>query len=56
MYCDLGLKSARIAEVMQRAGYEAYGFLGGIRALKRLADERSRAESVSVEKQQAGNR
>jgi thiamine biosynthesis protein ThiI len=37
LYCELGLKSARVAELMQRAGYEAYSFLGGFRALRRLA-------------------
>lgn len=39
LYCDLGLKSARMAEIMQSAGYEAYGFLGGLRALRRLAEQ-----------------
>ena len=38
VYCELGLKSARVAELMQRAGYEAYGFLGGLSALRRLAE------------------
>jgi thiamine biosynthesis protein ThiI len=40
LYCDLGLKSARIAELMQAAGFEAYGFLGGLTALKRLTEGR----------------
>jgi thiamine biosynthesis protein ThiI len=37
LYCDVGVKSARLAELMQNAGYEAYCFLGGLRALRRLA-------------------
>ena len=34
LYCDLGLKTAQLAEKMQRAGYEAYSFKGGVRALR----------------------
>ena len=34
LYCELGLKSARVAELMQKAGYEAYSFLGGVKALR----------------------
>ena len=36
LYCEFGLKSARVAELMQRAGYEAYSFLGGVKALRAL--------------------
>ena len=39
LYCEIGLKSARIAELMQRNGYEAYSFLGGVKALKRAAPQ-----------------
>ncbi len=35
LYCELGLKSAQLAERMQRAGYEAYSFKGGAPALRR---------------------
>ncbi|MEE9133015.1 MAG: tRNA uracil 4-sulfurtransferase ThiI [Gemmatimonadota bacterium] len=38
LYCDLGLKTAQIAEKMQRAGFEAYSFKGGVRALKEYAE------------------
>lgn len=34
LYCGQGLKSARIAERMQAAGYESYSFLGGARRLR----------------------
>ena len=37
LYCELGLKSARLAELMQRSGYEAYSVLGGVKGLRRLA-------------------
>lgn len=40
LYCEVGLKSARVAELMQSAGYEAYSFLGGLRALRRLPSPR----------------
>lgn len=45
LYCEFGLKSARLAEIMQRAGYEAYSFLGGARALRR----RSRDGDVELQ-------
>jgi thiamine biosynthesis protein ThiI len=38
LYCDLGLKTAQLAEKLQRLGYEAYSFKGGTRALKEYAD------------------
>jgi thiamine biosynthesis protein ThiI len=34
LYCEIGLKSAQLAERMQRAGYEAYSFKGGAPALR----------------------
>jgi thiamine biosynthesis protein ThiI len=37
LYCEIGLKSARVAEQMQRSGYEAYSVLGGVKGLRRLA-------------------
>ncbi len=47
LYCEVGLKSARVAELMQSAGYEAYSFLGGVRALRRraMAPDRQPAEA-----------
>lgn len=42
LYCDLGLRTAQLAEKMQRAGFEAYSFKGGAAALRRYA-ERGRA-------------
>jgi thiamine biosynthesis protein ThiI len=41
LYCDLGLKTAQLAEKMQRAGYEAYSFKGGARALRGYAQARA---------------
>jgi thiamine biosynthesis protein ThiI len=38
LYCELGLKTAQLAEKMQKAGYEAYSFKGGVRALKAYAE------------------
>ena len=34
-YCEVGLKSAHLAEVMHRAGYRAYHVAGGVRELMR---------------------
>jgi thiamine biosynthesis protein ThiI len=36
LVCPQGVVSARVAERMQRAGYEAYSLRGGARALRRL--------------------
>jgi thiamine biosynthesis protein ThiI len=44
LYCEFGLKSARVAELMQRSGYEAYSVLGGVKGVWRLA---SRGELVA---------
>lgn len=35
LYCEQGVRTAQIAERMQRAGYEAYSFRGGAPALRR---------------------
>ncbi|NIP83862.1 MAG: tRNA 4-thiouridine(8) synthase ThiI [Gemmatimonadetes bacterium] len=40
LYCGHGIQSAHIAEKMQRAGYEAYSFRGGVRALREWAAAR----------------
>jgi thiamine biosynthesis protein ThiI len=36
LYCEFGLKSAHLADLMRRAGFEAFHVRGGTRALKRL--------------------
>jgi thiamine biosynthesis protein ThiI len=41
IYCAHGIQSAYIAERMQRHGYEAYSFKGGVRGVMRWAQERS---------------
>ncbi|MFP4624545.1 MAG: tRNA uracil 4-sulfurtransferase ThiI [Gemmatimonadota bacterium] len=38
LYCGHGIQTAHIAEKMQRAGYEAYSFRGGVAALRRWAE------------------
>ncbi|MFO7895060.1 MAG: tRNA uracil 4-sulfurtransferase ThiI [Longimicrobiales bacterium] len=38
LYCGHGIQSAHIAERMQQAGYEAYSFRGGVKALKEWAE------------------
>ncbi len=39
LYCEYGLKSAHLAELMGAAGHRALHFRGGTRALKRWAEE-----------------
>ena len=45
VYCEIGLKSAHLAELMHRAGYRAHHFRGGLKRLMRYAsgDEALRA-------------
>jgi tRNA uracil 4-sulfurtransferase len=38
LYCGHGIQTAHIAEKMQRAGYEAYSFRGGLGAVRRWAE------------------
>lgn len=40
LYCDQGVRTAQIAELMQRVGFDAYSFRGGTPALRRWADAR----------------
>jgi tRNA uracil 4-sulfurtransferase len=40
LYCAHGIQTAYIAEKMQRAGYEAYSFRGGLGGILRVAEER----------------
>jgi thiamine biosynthesis protein ThiI len=37
LYCEFGLKTAQLAEKMQSAGYEAYSFKGGVKAIREYA-------------------
>ena len=46
LYCGHGIQTAHIAEKMQRAGYEAYSFRGGVTGVRRWAEERSRTTST----------
>ncbi|HEY0672332.1 MAG TPA: tRNA uracil 4-sulfurtransferase ThiI [Longimicrobiales bacterium] len=38
LYCAHGIQSAHLAERMQRSGYEAYSFKGGVAALRKFID------------------
>lgn len=40
LYCELGIKSAHLAEEMREAGYQAFHFKGGLNNLMRYALER----------------
>ncbi len=40
LYCEYGLKSAHLAELMTKAGLRALHFRGGTRALRKWADQR----------------
>lgn len=40
LYCELGLKSAHLAERMRQAGFHAFNFKGGMRNLLRYAVDR----------------
>ena len=42
LYCEFGLKSAHLAELMVRDGLRAYHFRGGIRAIRRYWEEHGR--------------
>lgn len=48
LVCEEGVRTAYLAERMQRAGYEAYSFLGGAPRLRRLATARESAGSGSA--------
>jgi thiamine biosynthesis protein ThiI len=40
LYCSHGIQTAYLAERMQRQGYEAYSFRGGVRGVMKYAQER----------------
>ena len=37
LYCEYGVQTAHVAEIMQRVGYEAYSFRGGAPRLREWA-------------------
>jgi thiamine biosynthesis protein ThiI len=39
LYCEFGLKSAHLAELMARDGLRAYHFRGGVRAIRRYCEK-----------------
>jgi thiamine biosynthesis protein ThiI len=42
LFCQFGTRSAQAAEVMQQAGFEAYSFRGGERALRTYLEAEER--------------
>jgi len=42
LYCDFGLLSAHLAEMMRKAGFRAHHFKGGTRGLRKLLETASR--------------
>jgi thiamine biosynthesis protein ThiI len=46
LVCEVGLKSAHLAERMQQAGLAAFHLKGGTKALMRLAEERSEPDGL----------
>ncbi|UCF40733.1 MAG: tRNA 4-thiouridine(8) synthase ThiI [Gemmatimonadota bacterium] len=46
LYCAFGVQTAYVAEVMQREGYEAYSFKGGVRRLMQYAREQGHPATV----------
>jgi thiamine biosynthesis protein ThiI len=48
LYCEHGVQTAHVAELMQRVGFEAYSFRGGARRLREWGGRaRARAGSAS---------
>jgi len=41
LYCSFGVQTAYVAELMQRHGYDAYSFRGGVKALMQYAKRES---------------
>jgi len=46
-YCEVGLKSAHLAEKMQQAGFQAWNFRGGLKEMMALA-ERERGSDPAL--------
>ncbi len=42
LYCEFGLKSAHLAELMRDAGFEAFNFRGGMKKLREIASANER--------------
>jgi thiamine biosynthesis protein ThiI len=49
LYCAHGIQTAYLAEKMQRAGYEAYSFRGGLRGVMKWAEEGTREPTGKTE-------
>ena len=43
LYCDVGVQTAPVAEILQRLGYQVYSFRGGTRGIARHEREKSAA-------------
>jgi thiamine biosynthesis protein ThiI len=46
LYCEVGLKSALIAEKMNQHGFDAYSFRGGVPRLKKWLDQRDEVDAL----------
>jgi len=46
LYCAHGIQTAYLAEKMQRAGYDAYSFRGGLRGVMRYAEQQGMNTSL----------
>jgi thiamine biosynthesis protein ThiI len=46
LYCEVGVQTAPVAELLQRLGYEVYSFRGGTRGMLRYQQERERVGSA----------
>ena len=44
LVCEVGLKSAALAEKMQQAGFQAWHFSGGIKDLMALAEREKKVD------------
>jgi thiamine biosynthesis protein ThiI len=53
LYCAHGIQSAHLAERMQRHGYEAYSFKGGVTALRKLWGQAPESGKYASENQNA---
>lgn len=48
LYCERGVQTAHLAEILQRSGYEAYSFRGGASALREAVEGRRADDAGTV--------
>jgi tRNA uracil 4-sulfurtransferase len=54
LYCEHGVQTAHLAELMQRVGFEAYSFRGGARRLREWGEAVRRARAEALARAEAG--